>query len=356
MSEISGCPRIGCSGEGKPSIRFPDGAWGSRRLHFVECQSCFVRGPAFDDNRERAITEWNALHRPDIVIDREWPNGADLTIVKCPIYRCHGTGKVWCIDWNDIQLFYIKCQVCHVQGPPRTTPLEATQRWNELCGCPSTKQEECPERSQEQVKPVVNACPICHDLPDVHVDAWPGSVCFAQAICECGVHGAIGLSKQEAIEYWNMLSSEGGWTSVKDELPKTSDFVLVCEPYEDTPLLGFFAYSDRKWYVQPTSGKWRGQRFEVGTDAITHWRPLPNLPKPVEPDSTSGWISVKDGLPVLCQPVLVYSAPTDVLKPIYYVAHRIGQEDNWCWFVVPGSMLVAATHWRPLPDSPDDEG
>jgi hypothetical protein len=287
VSEISGCPRVGCSGKGRPSIRFPGGAWGSRRLHFVECQSCFVRGPAFDDSRERAIIEWNTL--------------------------------------------------------PRHIP---------------TKQEECPERSQEQVEPVVNACPMCGEYPDVRVDLGRDTVSGNyQVICKCGVRGSVGKDKQEAIEYWNMLSSEGNrWISIKEGLPETNVYVLVCVTGKSRPLIGQLIRSEgiwnvhRLWDVQPAVGKW----FQTW-DSVTHWQPLPNLPKPVQHDSTSGWISVEDRLPIPRWPVLACDGIGRICIAQMIPATVGSSTLIWIYSLDGNRITFRVRHWRLLPNIPIGE-
>jgi hypothetical protein len=243
-------------------------------------------------------------------------------------------------------LHYVECPICLLRGPHDGHEKGAIWEWNALPR--PTKQEECPERSQEQVEPVVNACPICHDLPDVHVDAWPSGIKSAWVECACGTEGAIGKSKQEAIEYWNMLSSEGDrWISVDDELPKERTFVLAFDG------LIYRIAQVGKWSHGSSELTWICS-FEGVPISVTHWRPLPNLPKPVKPDSTSEWISVKDRLP---KSGLCVMARISVSEP-FVIGYLM--EDGATWKVQrPFSTPYEAergcvTHWQSFPGAPAD--
>lgn len=80
------------------------------------------------------------------------------------------------------------------------------------------------------------------------------------------------------------------WISVKNEMPKCGDVVLVkvyserksCAPKQDfictakmslvTRYIGKDSPIDKRFYVYPSGG------HEI-TDAVTHWMPLPEPPK-----------------------------------------------------------------------------
>ena len=71
------------------------------------------------------------------------------------------------------------------------------------------------------------------------------------------------------------------WISVEDRLPKDRVDVLFCEKWCDVPGIGWYVYERKEW----VANKDFVMSFDGGVDTnidqkdVTHWMPLPDLPK-----------------------------------------------------------------------------
>ena len=62
-----------------------------------------------------------------------------------------------------------------------------------------------------------------------------------------------------------------GWTSVKDRLPDTPEYMITCIDDHGIPqCVGFHYYKDGKW--------WEGYE-EDAVGAVEYWMPIPKLPE-----------------------------------------------------------------------------
>jgi hypothetical protein len=84
-----------------------------------------------------------------------------------------------------------------------------------------------------------------------------------QAAQQCGVNKGVQL--QAFIKGVEYARKHGDWRSVKDELPPNDDDVLVVDENHDC-YINYFV--DEDWIN--------------GDNQITHWMPLPELPKAEE--------------------------------------------------------------------------
>ena len=328
--EIKQCPRVECSG-------FAFLSWAKSPLRcFVKCSLCGMSGPTCTKG-ENAIQAWNAL--PRLGNEREGTYNPTLDMNNCLNQECGQ--KPVLIERDGFCL--VQCNGCFMCGPLDKDVYRAVELWNALSNPPS---QECANESQVEELDGVNHCPMCGECPEVHGDWWPSGGSSVQVACECGVHGSIGRSEQEAIEYWNMLSgSDGGWISVEDELPEPLERVMVLVSDTDCPSMGYLmeGRKDCKWWcVQPLKSVW----YQTAS-MVTHWRPLPELPvvesKPViQPEGE--WISVENGLPEWGRYVEVLLEEVNGIMT-GCLAHdkqwhvRFGINDHWHQ---PNSV----THWR----------
>lgn len=238
----------------------------------IACQKCRLQGPLHSVQCE-AVHAWNSLPRIDGEQERIYNPTLDMN--NCLNQEC-GQEPVL-IERDGFCL--VQCNGCFMCGPLDKDVYRAVEKWNALSESPS---QECANESQVEELDGVNYCPMCGECPDVQVDWWPSGGSSAQVSCECGMQGLIGLSEQEAIEYWNMLSgSDGGWISVEDRLPEPRATVLVRVIEENEPQVAYLQDDYKTWYVQPLITVW----YKT-VEMVTHWQPLPSLPAVCNREST----------------------------------------------------------------------
>ncbi len=61
-----------------------------------------------------------------------------------------------------------------------------------------------------------------------------------------------------------------GWVSVQDRLPEPDEQVLFLTGSGET-IAGYSVLEDGDW--------WQARHSSWGTSAVTHWQPLPSVPK-----------------------------------------------------------------------------
>jgi hypothetical protein len=299
MAKIKNCPNPTCGSDDLKVVPTAMCAY-----YFVECGSCYMSGPHGVDG-DAAIDLWNALSTRYVIggpgISRKLGSelvahtpSTDLSIKECP--NCNRSvalrksGFVW----------HVSCALCLASGPHDWDIYRAVEGWNALFD-PASDWISVNDRLPNPGEYVHAFSQVAGHLVafrDLSTEKWRGRTLD-------GIH----WHDYTTITHWEYFRPapgstlgedeplESGWISVEDDLPETSEFVLVCDPYESTPLMGFFAQTDNKWYVQPTSGKWKGQRFEMGTDGtITHWQPLPALPNLPTDEPTSPEMDVQQAV------------------------------------------------------------
>ncbi len=86
---------------------------------------------------------------------------------------------------------------------------------------------------------------------------------------------------------WNMGDNQ--WICVEDRLPELYDYVLVFADNQGTnepkPISIARMYNEEKWEFiaqspcMPNYGAYMDIEYDIDSDNITHWMPLPSLPK-----------------------------------------------------------------------------
>ena len=66
------------------------------------------------------------------------------------------------------------------------------------------------------------------------------------------------------------------------------------------------------------------------------------------------WISVKDRLPELNQPVLVFAPTEDENYLVDYIHSFLDGNPLWNWCVNVENNQQTVTHWMPLPEPPKE--
>ena len=131
---------------------------------------------------------------------------------------------------------------------------------------------------------VLKRCPFCGGkarllMCSPSVPWTEPSVTWVIACDACRAQTQESLTEKQAVEVWNHRAD--GWVNVEDRFPDCDDVVIVADG-KDLPRLGrrlAELYSGKEnWEVVSLYG--------VGykTTAVTHWQPLPELPRVSVPE------------------------------------------------------------------------